>query len=58
MIFRLYLGVVVRDDYLITADDGADGGPRRKMDLLHDSPDHLRGIVITVGDRLEKHREK
>jgi len=53
VIVRLDAYVVMGDQHLVVADDGADGGALRQYDLVKPQAHHLGGTLVTVGNGLD-----
>ena len=45
-------GITVCNDHLIFAHNSPDSGARRELNLADLAADYLRGVFITMGDRL------
>ena len=54
MVIGLDHGVMMADDHLVAASDGADGGPRRQADFLNAPAHYFRGFIVAMGDGVNR----
>ena len=53
MVVRFDDHIIVGNQHLFAAHDGADGGAFRQVDILDGPAHHFRGFAVPVGNRLD-----